>query len=271
MSLKAKLDVYPVENYTQASVDVSNRNGGVSGRKVNAGIGSSALLRPRNAIEKLLSLKKRCEEELCVHSVEGVLLVHLHRHPHVLLMKQINARSRDADGMRTVPPSNMNAEVMYRLPGGRCRRGEAEEGCLLRKLGRHLLNEAKTPAGASEVANTGNSDTVVDVGMAHNASKAGRFFRIGEVLSTWYRPHFTPHMYPYVPAHIAASSVREVRTVYLVHVEPTVYFNMVQEGVELVAAPLFDLYENSSKYGPIISSLPVLLSRVLINYCSTEY
>ncbi|CAC9495843.1 conserved hypothetical protein [Leishmania infantum JPCM5] len=271
MSLKAKLDVYPLENYTQTSVDVSNGHAGVAGNKVNLGAGNSAPFRPPSAIEKLLSLKKRCEEEPCVHSVEGVLLVHLHRHPHILLMKQINLRTHDADGMRTVPPSNTNAEATYRLPGGRCRRGEAEESCLLRKLGRHLLNEAKAPAGAAEVASAGNSDTVVDVGMTHNASKAGSCFRVGEVLATWYRPHFTPHMYPYVPAHIAAGSVREVRAIYLVHLEPTVYFSMVQEGVELVAAPLFDLYENASKYGPIIASLPALLSRVLINYCSTEY
>ncbi|KAG5476056.1 hypothetical protein LSCM4_05012 [Leishmania orientalis] len=271
MSLKTKLDVYPVENYTQTSVDASSGHGAVSSSKANLGVGSPARLRPKNAIEKLLSLKKRCEEESCVHSVEGVLLVHLHRHPHILLMKQISSRARDADGTRTVPPSNTNAEVTYRLPGGRCRRGEAEESCLLRKLGRHLLNEAKPPAASAEVGNTGSSDTVVDVGMAHSASKAGDCFRVGEVLATWYRPHFTPLMYPYVPAHIAASSVREVRTIYLVHLEPTVYFNLVQEGVELVAAPLFDLYDNSSKYGPIVSSLPVLLSRVLINYCSTEY
>ncbi|KAG5476333.1 hypothetical protein LSCM1_04035 [Leishmania martiniquensis] len=263
MSLKTKLDVYPVENYTQTSADAPHTHGGVSN--------SSASLRPKSAIEKLLSLKKRCEEESCVHSVEGVLLVHLHRHPHVLLMKQINARTRDADGMRTVPPSNTNAEVTYRLPGGRCRRGEAEESCLLRKLGRHLLNEAKAPAAAPAGGNTGSSDTVVDVGVTHTATKAGSCFRVGEALATWYRPHFTPLMYPYVPAHIAASSVREVRTIHLVHLEPTVYFSVVQEGVELVAAPLFDLYDNSGKYGPIIANLPVLLSRVLINYCSTEY
>ncbi|KAK7201156.1 Nucleotide hydrolase [Novymonas esmeraldas] len=278
MSLKAKLDVYPLENYTQTSVDISAGNGGggggVRGNEVNlggGGGGGSASSRPKTAVEKLLSLKTRCEEEPCVRSVEGVLLVHLHRHPHIVVMKQTNMRTRDADGMRTVPPSNTNAEVAYRLPGGRCRRGEAEESCLLRKLGRHLLNEAKAPAAAAAAANAGSSDTVVDVGMSHNTSKAGSCFRVGEVLATWYRPHFTPHMYPYVPAHIAANSVRELRTIFLVHLEPTVYFNMVQDGVQLVAAPLFDLYENTSKYGPIVASLPVLLSRVLINYCSTEY
>lgn len=272
MSLKAKLDVYPLENYTQTAVDVSSGRGGGAENEVNIGAsGNSAAYRPKSALEKLLTLKTRCEEEQCVHSVEGILLVHLHRHPHIVLMKQTSQRARDADGPRAVPPSNTNAEVTYRLPGGRCRRGESEESCLLRKLGRHLLNEAKMPTGAAEAASAAASDTVVDVTMTHNASKAGSYFRVGEVMATWYRPHFTPHMYPYVPAHIASGSVREVRTLFLVHLEPTVYFNMMQDGVELVAAPLFDLYENTSKYGPLVASLPVLLSRVLINYCSTEY
>lgn len=272
MSLKAKLDVYPLENYTQTSTDVAGGRGGPSGNEINmGGSGGGALYRPKTALEKLLTLKARCEKEQCVHSVEGILLVHLHRHPHVILLKQTSRRARDADGLRAVPPSNTNAEVTYRLPGGRCRRGEAEESCLLRKLGQHLLNEAKLQRGEAEAASAAASDTVVDVTMPHNTSKAGSFFRIGEVMATWYRPHFTPHMYPYVPAHIASGSVREVRTLFLVHLEPTVYFNMMQEGVEMVAAPLFDLYENTSKYGPLVASLPVLLSRVLINYCSTEY
>ncbi|KPI85902.1 hypothetical protein ABL78_5034 [Leptomonas seymouri] len=272
MSLKSKLDVYPLENYTQTSADASSGRGDVSGNEINIGAsGSTALHRPKTAFEKLLTLKARCEEEQCVHSVEGILLVHLHRHPHVVLMRQTSQRTRDADVLRAVPPSNTNSEVTYRLPGGRCRRGESEESCLLRKLGRHLLNEAKVPSGAVEAANAAASDTVVDVTMTHNASKAGSFFRVGEVMATWYRPHFTPHMYPYIPAHIASGSVREVRTLFLVHMEPTVYFNLMQEGVEMVAAPLFDLYENTGKYGPIVASLPVLLSRVLMNYCGTEY
>lgn len=272
MSLKTKLDVYPLENYTQTSADGSSGRGGAAGNEINMGTSSrTALYRPKTALEKLLTLRARCEEEQCVHSVEGILLVHLHRHPHVILMKQANQRARDADGLRAVPPSNTNAEVTYRLPGGRCRRGESEESCLLRKLGRHLLNEPKMPTGAAEAASAAASDTVVDVTLTHNTSKAGSFFRVGEVMATWYRSHFTPHMYPYVPAHIASGSVREVRTLFLVHMEPTVYFNVVQDGVELVAAPLFDLYENTSKYGPIVASLPVLLSRVLVNYCSTEY
>lgn len=37
----------------------------------------------------------------------------------------------------------------------------------------------------------------------------------------------------------------------------------VPKNYKLVAAPLFELYDNAPGYGPIISSLPQLLSR----YC----
>lgn len=35
----------------------------------------------------------------------------------------------------------------------------------------------------------------------------------------------------------------------------------VPRNYKLVAAPLFELYDNAQGYGPIISSLPPLLSR----------
>lgn len=38
-----------------------------------------------------------------------------------------------------------------------------------------------------------------------------------------------------------------------------------------MAVPLFDLYDNSAKYGPVISALPSQLSRVLVEYCNVEY
>lgn len=286
MALKAKLDVYPLENYVLAPVVVEDGKSGSQGGSGGAGGGKQGgansnaadtekRARRRTPIEKLLTLKARCREEQCVMSVEGVLMVHLHRHPHIILLKQqISKTNRDGTGhARVLPPSQVNVEACFSLPGGRCRRGEAEEMCLLRKLGRHLLNEARAPVKGSENSAAGSSgaDTIVDVGVAHPTSNASSLFRVGEVLARWYRPQFSPLMYPYVPPHLSMTSMKEIRTVYLVHLEPLVYFNMVQPDVELVAVPLFDLYDNASKYGPIIASLPALLSRVLINYCSPEY
>ncbi|CCW70216.1 unnamed protein product [Phytomonas sp. Hart1] len=283
MSLKPKLDVYPVENYIQSSTNPDKRAGAV----VNPNLGARGTTgqgnrppRRKTPLEKLMSLKARCQEEPCVASVEGVLLAHLHRHPHIILLKQTITRNRDAGGGRvlstaTAPQGGGKADggggggtVHFRLPGGRCRRGEGDEACLLRKLGRLLLNEAKTLSG--EVGIAPPSETVVEVTGSAQSSKAAGLFRIGEVLAKWYRPHFSPLMYPYIPSHIATSDVKEVRTIFLVHLKSMSDF-YVAPDIELVAVPLFDLYENTAKYGPVIASLPAILSRILINYCSSEF
>lgn len=39
----------------------------------------------------------------------------------------------------------------------------------------------------------------------------------------------------------------------------------VPRNLRLIAVPLFDLYDNAPRYGPIISSIPVLLSRFRLN------
>ncbi|CCW64092.1 unnamed protein product [Phytomonas sp. EM1] len=270
MSLKPKLDVYPVENYIQSSTDHEQKTGTAGGSNVWGRANAASPTKPprrKTPLEKLLSLKAHCQEESCVASVEAVLIAHLHRHPHILLLKQTIARNRDASGGRVLGVGG----VYYRLPGGRCRRGEAEEAALLRKLGRHLLGEEKAktdPPG--DAIHPATSETVVEVTAASPSAEAANFFRVGEVLARWYRPHFSPLMYPYIPSHISASDVKEVRTIFLVHMKPIGYFNLAPD-MELVAVPLFDLYENTAKYGPVIASLPATLSRVLINYCSSEY
>lgn len=96
--------------------------------------------------------------------------------------------------------------------------------------------------------------------------------------------------YPYIPAHI--TKPKEHKKLFLVQLQEkgqccdnilalTFYFfcrgqqicnfsfNLpnftalfaVPKNYKLVAAPLFELYDNAPGYGPIISSLPQLLSR----------
>eukprot|EP00796_Vickermania_ingenoplastis_P009170 gene9170-6449_t len=265
MSLsKSKLDVYPLESCLVAPGNLVEGNqytitSGNRGHKVgpHGKVEVKLMKTPR---EKLLSLRKRCMEEQRVESVEGVLLVHLHRHPHVLLLKQ--RLSRKPEEGRIIPSAASNSPgFAYRLPGGRCQKGEKPEDCLMRKLGRHLLNEEKMSPSAG--AHT-TPDTVVDVSSGANLSP----FRVGEVLGQWYRPHLSPLIYPYVPPHISPDAVKEVRTVFLVHMERNMEFQIPHADVELVAVPLFDLYDNTAKYSPDIVSLPVALSRVYINCCS---
>jgi hypothetical protein len=42
----------------------------------------------------------------------------------------------------------------------------------------------------------------------------------------------------------------------------------VPKNYKLVAVPLFELYDNISRYGPIIASIPALLSRFRLNVVS---
>lgn len=49
-------------------------------------------------------------------------------------------------------------------------------------------------------------------------------------------------------------------SLYLVQLGESAMF-AVPRNYKLVAAPLFELYDNASGYGPIISSLPQTLSR----------
>ncbi|AAZ12227.1 nucleotide hydrolase, putative [Trypanosoma equiperdum] len=299
MSLKAKIDVFPFDGYLLQDPSVVSvmqavvrgnktggtgvgNSGGASGNETGSGgVGGGNANKRREAgggttnserriktpLEKLMSLRARCREQQRVQSVEGVLLVHAHDHPHVLLLRH-NVKTTNRS--RVLPATNTNSTAVYRLPGGRCRNGEPEELCLLRKLGRDLLNESKRLTSSS-TAEEERSEVVVDVGSAHPNGTAvtasSSSFRVGEVLARWYRPHFDPLMYPYVPAHVAENDVREVRTIFLVHMPPRMLLTGTYGDEELVAAPLFDLYDNTAKYGVLIASIPTLLSRVNINYC----
>nr|CCC91313.1 conserved hypothetical protein [Trypanosoma congolense IL3000] len=299
MALKAKIDVFPFDGYLLQDPSVvsvmqvvvrGNKAGGASGsgsggnnsNEANSGgAGGSGTGKRRDAggttttnerriktpMEKLMSLKIRCREQQRVHSVEGVLLVHAHDHPHVLLLRH---SVKTASRSRVLPPTNINNTAAYRLPGGRCRVGEQEELCLLRKLGRDLLNESKCPP-PSHGSEEKQSETVVDISGSHSAGASAAVssssFRVGEVLARWYRPHFDPLMYPYIPAHVAENDVKEIRTIFLVHMPPHMLLTRACGDEELVAAPLFDLYDNTSKYGVLIASIPTLLSRVNVNYC----
>jgi cleavage and polyadenylation specificity factor subunit 5 len=89
--------------------------------------------------------------------------------------------------------------------------------------------------------------------------------------------------YPYVPAHI--SKPKERKGIFLVDLPETRKCDLhgpngfglwvltgrffflslgifsVPKNMNLLAVPLFELYDNSARYGPIISSIPHLISR----------
>jgi len=81
---------------------------------------------------------------------------------------------------------------------------------------------------------------------------------IEDTIGNWWRPNFEPAQYPYIPPHI--TKPKEHRKLFLVQLQEKAYF-AVPRNYKLVAAPLFELYDNAQGYGPIISSLPQALGR----------
>ncbi|XP_018307986.1 cleavage and polyadenylation specificity factor subunit 5 isoform X2 [Mycetomoellerius zeteki] len=171
-------------------------------------------------------------------SVEGVLLVHEHGLPHVLLLQL--------------------GTTFFKLPGGELNTGEDEVEGLKR-----LLTET-----------FGRQDGVKQEWV------------IEDTIGNWWRPNFEPPQYPYVPPHITKpkehkrlflvqlqekgiTTNRKFRYMYLINLINIftlllfLYLALfaVPKNYKLVAAPLFELYDNSQGYGPIISSLPQSLCR----------
>mgnify|MGYP002043242095 FL=1 len=78
------------------------------------------------------------------------------------------------------------------------------------------------------------------------------------IIGTWWRPNFEPAQYPYIPPHI--TKPKEQKKLFLVQLPERAFF-AVPRNYKLVAAPLFELYDNAQGYGPIISTLPQALGR----------
>ncbi|GAB5366990.1 hypothetical protein AAMO2058_001191300 [Amorphochlora amoebiformis] len=125
--------------------------------------------------------------------------------------------------------------AFFKLPGGRLRPGENEVDGLKRKLTNRLasIHEDFRPK-----------------------------WEIGDLLSVWYRPTFEPYHYPYNPPHVTAP--KERRRLFLIPLPEKCLF-VVPSNLKLRAVPLFELYDNANRYGPVISSLPQLLSRFHFN------
>ncbi|XP_023027749.1 cleavage and polyadenylation specificity factor subunit 5 [Leptinotarsa decemlineata] len=148
-------------------------------------------------------------------SVEGVLLVHEHGLPHVLLLQL--------------------GTTFFKLPGGELNPGEDEVEGLKR-----LLTET-----------LGRLDGVK------------QDWLVEDIIGNWWRPNFEPPQYPYIPSHI--TKPKEHKRLFLVQLQEKALF-AVPKNYKLVAAPLFELYDNAQGYGPIISSLAQALCRFQFIY-----
>lgn len=86
---------------------------------------------------------------------------------------------------------------------------------------------------------------------------------IEDCIGTWWRPNFEQPQYPYVPPHV--TKPKEQKRMFLVQLGEKALF-AVPKNYKLVAAPLFELYDNVHGYGPVISSLPQALCRFNFMY-----
>ena len=102
-------------------------------------------------------------------------------------------------------------------------------------------------------------------------------WEIGDTLAQWWRPNFETFMYPFLPAHVTRP--KECKKLYFIQLPRSskshnaIYFTQclytygclevlsVPKNMKLLAVPLFELYDNTARYGPQLSAIPHLLSR----------
>eukprot|EP01023_Acetabularia_acetabulum_P066533 TRINITY_DN899_c2_g1_i1.p1 TRINITY_DN899_c2_g1~~TRINITY_DN899_c2_g1_i1.p1 ORF type:complete len:235 (-),score=24.98 TRINITY_DN899_c2_g1_i1:344-997(-) len=123
----------------------------------------------------------------------------------------------------------------FKLPGGRLRQDEDEIAGLKRKLDNNL--------GGLEGSER------VD-------------WEVGQCIGVYYRPSFDTVVYPYLPPHV--SRPKEIKKIYFVQLPKKAFF-AIPNNYKLLAVPLFEIYDNVTRYGPIISAMPQMISRLKIN------
>jgi len=200
LTISRTINLYPLSNYTFGTKDpLFEKDASVPAR----------FQRMRDEYDKF-GMRR---------SVDGVLIVHEHGLPHVLLLQL--------------------GSTFFKLPGGELHPGEDEVEGLKRLMSETL--------GRSE-------------------GSAATDWTIEDTIGNWWRPNFEPAQYPYIPPHI--TKPKEHRKLFLVQLQEKAYF-AVPRNYKLVAAPLFELYDNAQGYGPIISSLPQSLGRFNFIYMGT--
>jgi cleavage and polyadenylation specificity factor subunit 5 len=112
---------------------------------------------------RLQRLQNNYEDFGMRRTVEGILVVHDHGHPHILMLQIANA--------------------FFKLPGDYLKPGEDDVSGLKRKLDERLA----PPAESKQFDESHGIDND---------------WEIGDCLAQWWRPNFETFMYPFVPAHI---------------------------------------------------------------------
>lgn len=86
------------------------------------------------------------------------------------------------------------------------------------------------------------------------------------VFSRW-RPNHETFLYPFLPAHV--SRPKELKKLYFIHLPPSKVLS-VPKNMKLLAVPLFELYDNTARYGPQLSAIPHYLSRYRFEFVDED-
>ncbi|WWC71357.1 uncharacterized protein I206_105312 [Kwoniella pini CBS 10737] len=197
---------------------------------------------------RLKRLEDQNDESGTRRSVEAIMLVTSHGFPHVLVLQVANA--------------------FYKLPGGYLDPLETDSAGLIARLNEQL-GVPFSPSGKSSngkgqaISIEGVVDVQVD-DISENLTRAvwvsppGGDWKVGDLLTTWWRPNYDTFYYPYIPVHI--SQPKECKKLYLVELPKNKTF-AVPVNMKLHAIPVYEFYDNAARYGPQFSGIPYVLSK----------
>ncbi|KAL5612800.1 hypothetical protein BROUX41_004116 [Berkeleyomyces rouxiae] len=179
----------------------------------------------------------RLEEHYAVHGMrrtcEGILVCHEHNHPHILMLQIANA--------------------FFKLPGDYLLPGDEEEAGFKRRL-----DERLAPMGEAAEGGGAEAEDQAGAGGAAAAAVGAGDWEIGDCLAQWWRPNFELFMYPFLPPHVTRP--KECKKMYMIRLPENKSLS-VPKNMKLLAVPLFELYDNTARYGPQLAAIPHLLSR----------
>jgi len=102
------------------------------------------------------------------------------------------------------------------------------------------------------------NERLAPVGKQFTGEGVNDEWEIGDTLAQWWRPNFETFMYPFIPAHVTRP--KECKKLYFIQLPQSKVLS-VPKNMKLLAVPLFELYDNTARYGPQLSAIPHLLSR----------
>ncbi|MCJ1285434.1 hypothetical protein MMC26_004774 [Xylographa opegraphella] len=125
---------------------------------------------------------------------------------------------------------------------------------IVRSPGDYLLPEDDETEGFKSRLN----ERLAPVGNQFSGEGVNDEWQIGDTLAQWWRPNFETFMYPFLPAHVTRP--KECKKLYLIQLPKSKVLS-VPKNMKLLAVPLFELYDNTARYGPQLAAIPHLLSR----------